>query len=79
MSEPTSADHPIAVPDGAEIFRAADDGGPVTPVALYAAQPGDVVVLPDRRRAGKYLGEGRMLLDVGEWAEFARLLDDPGS
>lgn len=61
-----------------QFFRAEDDGGPLTPVAAYAAQPGDVVVLPNRR-AGKYLGGGRMLLDVGEWAEFARLLQNPGS
>ncbi|GAT05456.1 TRIM [Mycolicibacterium fortuitum subsp. acetamidolyticum] len=65
---PRQPDQVVPLPDGAQIFRVADEAGDgdglIAPVALSAARSGDVVVLPDRR-TGKYLGGGRVLLESG--------------
>jgi hypothetical protein len=60
----------IALPDGAAFFREQGCGAPMKPISLADAQSGDIVVLPDRR-AGAYLGDGTVMLQGGEWAEFA--------
>lgn len=69
-------DRVIAVPATAQFFRAADDQGRLDPVTVAEAQRGDVVVLADRR-AGEYLGQGRMRVEGGEWAQFVRQLPSP--
>lgn len=65
---PRQPDQVVLVSAGAQFFRVADEVGDgdglIAPVAPSAARPGDVVVLPDRR-TGKYLGEGRVLLEGG--------------
>lgn len=70
------SDSSIAVPDTAQFFRASRHHGGLKPVTVVEAQPGDIVLLANRR-AGQYLGEGRMLLEGGEWAEFVRQLPSP--
>lgn len=69
-------DRIIEVPDTAQFFRVADDQGRLDPVTVADAQCGDVVVLADRR-AGAYLGQGRMRVEGGEWAQFVRTLPFP--
>lgn len=70
------SDSNIAVPDTAQFFRASRHYGGLKPVTVAEAQRGDVVVLADRR-AGEYLGQGRMRVEGGEWAEFVRQLPSP--
>jgi hypothetical protein len=72
--ENEAAEGSVAVPEGSQFFRGADDGSGLTPISDAAARRGDVVVLPGGRRAGSYLGDGRVRLEGGEWNEFARLL-----
>lgn len=54
------------VPDHAQCIRIADDARDpddlIVPVAMYAAQPGDIVLLRDKKIGG-YRGAGKMLLD----------------
>ena len=73
MAKPTWTDRDFPVPDGAQFYRPSDESAQLSPIAADAAEAGDVVVLSDGR-AGEYRGGGRVRLEGGEYAEFARLL-----